>query len=130
MQENGTEIPPATGGRPPPEAGGRPPSDAGGRPPPEAGGRPPAPEEREGSPPNYDTSCPVLHVVVVGFHHKKGCQGRVKILELRPVRDQWREGFVIWDYMYFVTILTKMQEIVGKLAIIIVGISERYKTVM
>ena len=23
---------------------------------------------------NYDTAAPVLHVVVVGFHHKKGCQ--------------------------------------------------------
>ena len=23
---------------------------------------------------NYSPECPVLHVVVVGFHHKKGCQ--------------------------------------------------------
>ena len=23
---------------------------------------------------NYDTAAPVLHVLVVGFHHKKGCQ--------------------------------------------------------
>ena len=25
---------------------------------------------------NYDTEAPVLHVLVVGFHHKKGCQVR------------------------------------------------------
>ena len=32
---------------------------------------------REGVSPslsNYDSNSPVLHVVVVGFHHKKGCQ--------------------------------------------------------
>ena len=23
---------------------------------------------------NYDKEAPVLHVLVVGFHHKKGCQ--------------------------------------------------------
>ena len=59
-------------------------------PPPPAGGRSSPPKLQDGgeveggedggregglSPPNYDTSNPVLHVVVVGFHHKKGCQG-------------------------------------------------------
>jgi len=31
-------------------------------------------DAQSGSPVNYDASNPVLHVVVVGFHHKKGCQ--------------------------------------------------------
>ena len=34
-------------------------------------------EGGEGSPvdlANYDQEAPVLHVLVVGFHHKKGCQ--------------------------------------------------------
>ena len=30
--------------------------------------------------PNYDSTCPVLHVVVVGFHHKKGCQVLVLVV--------------------------------------------------
>ncbi len=31
------------------------------------------------SPSNYDPSSHVLHVVVVGFHHKKGCQVYVSL---------------------------------------------------
>lgn len=47
---------------------------------------------------NYNTSDPVLHVVVVGFHHKKGCQVEYAHPPLMPggesisneVPSQWR----------------------------------------
>ena len=44
------------------------------------------------SPSNYDPSNHVLHVVVVGFHHKKGCQ--VKCINCCNVRRATLKGWL------------------------------------
>ena len=36
--------------------------------------------EKRGAPPAAPPRGPVLHIVVVGFHHKKGCQVRGAVL--------------------------------------------------
>ncbi|GAB0184208.1 late secretory pathway protein AVL9 [Grus japonensis] len=40
--------------------------------------------EKRGAPPAAPPRGPVLHIVVVGFHHKKGCQVEFSYPPLKP----------------------------------------------